>query len=280
MKILFIGNRDNVLKELINYPVELDILVLKGSVLESYCSNNNLSYTLFAMRDKKLLESRVLLCNYDILISNGCPFILPVVDKLMLNIHPTYLPFLKGRTPINGVILHSYDFFGATMHQIDAGVDTGKIVYRSKIKLTKDIDLGLLYYISFQLEREVFKKGWKLLHDSNFNPELIPNVKQINLGSYYDRNDSDRLINFKLMNVEEIQKIVRAFGISSQGAILKDNLIINGQVITKVYESEIIENSFLIKRFENIIPGEVALEYDNKFLIKCLNGLIKVKLFS
>ena len=280
MKILFISNRTNVLKELINYSVELDILVLKGSILENYCNSNNLSYSLFEMKDKELVINKVMLCNYDILISNGCPFILPVTNKLMLNVHPTYLPFLKGKAPINGVIFHSHDFFGATMHQIDAGIDTGKIIFREKIKLTKDIDLGLLYYISFELEKEVFRKGWALLNDNNFKIDLIPNVSQINLGSYYDRKYSDRVIDFKLMNVEEIQKIVRAFGISSQGAILNENLIINGQFITKVYESEVVENSFIIKKFKNILPGIVALEYDNKFLIKCLNGIIKVKVFS
>ena len=95
MKILFIGNRTNVLKELINYSVELDILVLKGSTLENYCISNNLLYFPFEMKDKNMIINKVKLCNYDILISNGCPFILPVVDKLMLNVHPTYLPFLN-----------------------------------------------------------------------------------------------------------------------------------------------------------------------------------------
>ena len=51
-------------------------------------------------------------------------------------------------------------FFGASMHFMDDGIDTGKIIYQEKVDLTEDINLSMLYYMSFRLERDVFKHGF------------------------------------------------------------------------------------------------------------------------
>lgn len=49
---------------------------------------------------------------YDILISSGCPYILPVTeltklkrDSKYINIHTSLLPDCKGRHPINAALL-------------------------------------------------------------------------------------------------------------------------------------------------------------------------------
>tara|TARA_B100000787_G_scaffold137192_1_gene106057 strand:- start:643 stop:1482 length:840 start_codon:yes stop_codon:yes gene_type:complete len=279
MKVLFIGNRSNVLQELLKKVDKLEILALKDSYLEAYCINNSINYLSFVFKDKDFVIKKVTDIDYDILVSNGCPFILPIVNRLMLNIHPTYLPYLKGKSPINGVIYNSYKFFGATIHLIDSGVDTGKIIFRKKIELTDDIDLGLVYYLSFELEKEVFMKGWCILNELNFKADLISNQDNEE-GSVFNRSESKRVISFKTMSANDIHRVIRAFGIYSQGALLKDNLIVNDKIIDKIYESEVIVNSFLNNKFKNEIPGSVVLKYDNKFLIKCLNGLIKIKSFS
>ena len=141
MRVLFIGNRFNVLFELLNSFKEevsiVKIFVLENSHLETELKKCDCKYSVFSLNDKDHLIKKIKTLNFDILISNGCPFILPVSkitrnNQKFINIHPTYLPFLKGKTPLNGVFYNNMSFFGASMHFMDDGIDTGKIIYQKK----------------------------------------------------------------------------------------------------------------------------------------------------
>jgi methionyl-tRNA formyltransferase len=57
--------------------------------------------------------------------------------KYAINIHPSYLPMLKGRDPIKDALDNNYSYTGVTAHHITNVFDTGPILYQKKIKIYK-----------------------------------------------------------------------------------------------------------------------------------------------
>jgi methionyl-tRNA formyltransferase len=113
-KILFVGNRCSVYEVLRSADVRPRWLFAKPeSLLESELRRRGETFhALPAKSDflKILSES-----DWDLLISNGFPYILPVSQLqtgggILVNTHPSLLPYLRGRSPINGAI-----FFGAKL---------------------------------------------------------------------------------------------------------------------------------------------------------------------
>ncbi len=95
------------------------------------------------------------------LVSNGCPYLLPVSklkrNETWINIHPSYLPDYKGASPIKAMDKDNVGYVGATAHYMDDGMDTGKIIAKSKLE--GDFTLQERYDKSFALELEVFKEA-------------------------------------------------------------------------------------------------------------------------
>ncbi len=276
MKVLFIGNRYNVLECLLEISgLEVEILALRDSVLENILVKNKISFIPFELQNKEDVLQKILYGDYDVLISNGCPFIIPVNEnmdsKLLINIHPTYLPELRGKTPLNGIFFNGLNYLGATMHYISEEIDAGNIIYQEKIPVTEDIDQGLVYFLSFKMEATVFKKGWDILSSNNFN--FIGNTIDIKAGSYFNRTKDKMIVDFLEMSTEEIIKRIKSFGVLTQGCTVKNCDI---SKISKIYDAEKIINPFLLKMFINNKPGELLLSYDSKYLIKTIDGIIKV----
>ncbi|MEC3908021.1 formyltransferase family protein [Tamlana sp. 2201CG12-4] len=227
------------------------------------------------MENKEKCLDELLTISFDILISNGCPIIFPVkkfkTHQILINIHPTYLPHLQGKTPMNGVFYLKYSFYGATMHYIDKGIDTGDIIHQKKVKLTNDVDLGLLYHLAMKLEGSVFKKGWRKLKKANFKHI---GVKQCIESTYFNRNYEMQHLSFK-DNTNTLLLKIKSFGIKSQGciAIINDTKYI-------IFEAESIIHKPLLKSYKKSKPGEIVLSYDEKFLIKTIDGIIKVKKYE
>lgn len=272
MKIILIGNRDHVFYELINnFNFDVITWARKNSLLEKAAIRENQKYFVFSLEEKSLITDVVEKADYDILISNGCPFILPITGKTMINIHPTYLPFLRGKTPINGVFFNSMSFYGATMHYISEIVDGGNIIYQEKHDVTKDLDLGLIYYLSFYLEGVVFNKGMKLLIENDFLYEGQP--METNKGSYFNRTLEKATVDFEVMSTKTILRIIKSFAVSHQGVSIKN---IGSKRIKRIIDADEIENPLLLSLMKLINPGDVYLEYDQKIIVKTLDAAIRI----
>lgn len=68
-----------------------------------------------------------------------------VPDLNILNTHPSYLPYNRGKHPYYWALMDG-TMFGATIHRVDAGVDTGSILWRREVGL-KPTDTGAKAYI-------------------------------------------------------------------------------------------------------------------------------------
>lgn len=277
--VVFIGNRLNALQGLVRFR-ELNLVkayVLEGSLLHR--SLEKMSFPpgtvvdVFGMHEKTRLIDEIDASAFDILLSNGCPFILPVdrlkkPHQIFINIHPTLLPHLKGKTPLNGVFFTGSRAIGATMHHMDEGVDTGRVIAQEKVKLTKDIDQGLVYFLSFALERVALCRGMERLIESNFR---YKGRSQAGEGSYFNRTSDLQKADAARDDAGTILKTVKSFGIKSQGTILSA-----GVNTFLVFAAEEIVNPYLLSCYEERAPGETVLEYDGKTILRVRGGLIKL----
>jgi len=277
--VVFIGNRINTIKILLgdseNFFLK-KIFALKNSLLHNYCKEQNLEHELFEINpyDREYIFNYFINENYDMIISNGCPFILPIekIKKsnpsiIAINTHPTYLPHLKGKTPLNGVFMLNYNFIGATTHYINEGIDTGNIIYQKKTYLTKDLDQGLIYMISFDLETIVFKKAIEILISKKFN---YPGKPQKGKGSYFNRSNKIMNVNFNLDNTNTVVKKINSVGLIEIGVEVK----VNNEIYV-MHNAEPIINSFILNKYKTFTQGELLYSYSDKLLIKTIDGIVK-----
>lgn len=278
-RVLFIGNRAGVFRELSACAaLELTSLyAVRGSHLAEAAGAATVKARVFGSSEKAAVLAELAQAEFDLLISNGCPFVLPVSKMrrpghLFLNIHPGPLPDGKGRHPINGAVLLQQRHIGATLHYMDDGIDTGAIVHQETVALTDDLDLGLLYHLAFELEARVFCAGLQKLIAADFR---YPGQAQPAGGWFYSRRPEDQVLDLATMPDEEVLRRIRAFGIPSQGVLAQTSA---GRL--RLFEAEPIYNSFLREKYAGARPGTVVREYDSKLLLKTSGGLIKVRAYE
>ena len=172
---------------------------------------------------------------------------------------------------MNGVFYLDYKFYGATMHYIDNGIDTGDVIHQEKEDLSDDIDLGLLYHLAMTLEGRVFNKGWEKLKRVNF---INIGVKQKVNSTYFNRTLEMQKLDFKSSTNQILLKI-KSFGIKTQGCVVEI-----GNINYRIFEAEKIQNRYLLEKFQNEIAGKILLSYDEKLLIKTGDGMIKIKKYE
>lgn len=260
-KFLFVGNRRFVLEEMLRCGLEIaNVLVVKGTHLEKDLQNGLLP----ELKKPTLIESKSELMQiirqttFDVLISNGCPYILPIGDlpaAHYINIHPACLPDLRGVDPVIGAVLMGRDA-GASCHVMDQGIDTGNIIAQIKIPMTDDLDVTILYQLSFMAEREAFRvalaRNFKPAYPQNEKPDLV----------YYTRRLEDRQITFSEPN-ELILRKIKAFSNRSLGC----EFIVNGNLF-KVYSACVVRNPYLQAHLEKCDECVVALSFENSIVFK------------
>lgn len=59
-----------------------------------------------------------------------------ILDKIEIyNFHPSYLPYYKGPAPIQWQIKNRESEWGMTCHEVDSGIDTGRIIKRDTYRI-------------------------------------------------------------------------------------------------------------------------------------------------
>lgn len=278
-KVIFIGNRYKVLEKIRNNKfLELvDVYTVENSLLEDQLIKYGVDYRLINKRCFEETIEKIKNTKYDILVSNGCPFRLPISDlatdkQKFINVHPSCLPELRGMHSINYTLLSSIDYFGATVHYMDNNFDTGNIIAQKKVPLTDDIDLGLLYKLSFELEAETFQEAFEILHANNYEYD---GIRQSGRGYSYKRSLEDMTLDVQAMDAKEILKKIRAFGIKSQGVILK----VEDQTY-RIFDAQEITNPYIIEKYEPCSAGRIIFHYENSFLLKVKDGILKIKYYN
>lgn len=113
----------------------------------------------------------------------------------VLNLHPAYLPYNRGWHTPSWALLHGSPI-GATLHLMDAGIDSGDVVHQRVLPVSPGDTADTLYARLKRLELEVFREAWPALVDGTYRrtaqPEgcspghrrqdlLVPEVQRIDL---------------------------------------------------------------------------------------------------
>lgn len=141
---------------------------------------------------------------YDLIISFGYRHIIPknILDKLnrpIINLHISYLPFNKGAHP-NFWAHYEGTQSGVSIHEIDDGIDTGRIIYKSKVELDESLTLKKSYDILYQKIQLLFKENIEELE--KFSYKTIPNKIK---GTYHKKSDLPEWVDWDL-TIKEVKE--------------------------------------------------------------------------
>jgi phosphoribosylglycinamide formyltransferase-1 len=88
--------------------------------------------------------------------------LLSAFPNRMINIHPALLPAFPGKNGIEQAYNYGVKIFGVTVHYVDAGIDTGKIIAQECFKATGTETLQeieqKIHIIEHQLYTKVIKE--------------------------------------------------------------------------------------------------------------------------
>ena len=268
-KFVFAGNRFFVLEEMMGKGLDIvRIIAVKNSYLEKILVEKKIAHV--TVENKKQVIAIIEEIEFDYFIANGLPYILPISElkksnqKQFINIHPSFLPDLRGSDPVPGALLYGKNS-GATCHFMNDLVDAGDIIEQVEIKYSGCLDAGLLYQLTFMAEKEVFLKSLQ----RNFS--VLKKQTDAFNDIYYTLKKDDLLIDFS-ETAENIIRKVKAFNTVSQGAYFNfENECI------KVYDAEIVNNEYLLMRINEYPENMVVFNYEKKILIKKQNYFLKLK---
>lgn len=263
MKTLFVGNRGGVLAEMLELTEVVGIGVMKGTFLERDPILEGKLYTpISSYADLKGFVAE----HPDVLVvSNGLSLVIKTGDFLrnrFVNIHPSFLPDLRGIDPVLGAILFERDA-GATCHEIDDGIDTGPIISRIKIPHSEDLNASLLYQLSFRAEAQVFRRAWERDFKVT-NPQ-----ENADDSIYFSRKHDTRILPLS-EGIESCLRVIKAFDNRNQGArffVGDDEYVTHSGWISR---NLFLDNLYGARtNFEIVMVFEdtVVIRFDDAFLL-------------
>lgn len=272
VKTVFIGNRPSVLDSLCRNP-RIDLvhaLALNGSMIGADANGGKVTFV-SACGDRERVLNVLFNAEYDLCVSAGCPYIIPVkklpADRVFINSHPSVLPLGRGKHPINECLLSGNNVAGATLHFLSDGLDEGDIISQASFELTDDLDLDILYSFIFDLECEVFEHGLQKLLNSGFTYKGRP---QTGKTTYFSRQVSDAFFDIASGNADDLVRRVRAFSSDNLGI----RVHVDGEELS-LHRASRVRNRFLEERYKAIEVGTAAIRRENVLIVKLRDGLVR-----
>ena len=237
-------------------------------------SNKNINLIKLKNVNHKISIRLIKSLNIDLIISMSYnqifkKKIISLFKKKIINCHAGYLPFYRGRSPLNWVLINDEKFFGITAHYINSKIDGGDIIFQKKF-LIRDQDnyLSILNKAYINCPK-VLVKAIRLILNKKVKP-----IKQNSIdkkGSYYRKRISgDEIIDWS-KNSREIYCFIRAL---SRPSVIATTFS-NKRKIT-INKADIVR----VKSKNNYIPGTIIKMTKNFFIVKTINSALKVKEWS
>jgi methionyl-tRNA formyltransferase len=120
-----------------------------GSNIE-YIREKNINSEIVVEKVKKIKPDLLITAHFDKLLKKA---LIDIPRIGCLNLHPSLLPFYRGRAPQHWPIINGEKKTGITVHFIDEGTDTGNIVLQREIELMENMyvsDLQLIWTREYQ----------------------------------------------------------------------------------------------------------------------------------
>lgn len=119
---------------------------------------------------------------------------------IAVNLHLAPLPEYRGCNQFSFAIFHGATHFGVTIHQIDAGVDSGPILFEDRFLLDKNIWVKDLYALSVQKGLTLFQQTLADLINANYEATQQTQLIASRGLNEFKRKDIDII---KQLNFEE-----------------------------------------------------------------------------
>lgn len=84
--------------------------------------------------------------------------LLQLFPNKIINIHPALLPSFPGAHGIKDAFDYGVKVFGITIHYVDSGIDTGKIIDQESFKVVDDMSLEEIENEIHRLEHQLYPK--------------------------------------------------------------------------------------------------------------------------
>lgn len=178
-----------------------------------------------------------------------------------INIHASLLPKYRGAAPIQWCIVDGEKETGVTIMQMDAGIDTGDILFTKKVEITEEETGGSLFDKLSQAGAELIVEALPKIEAGEVNP-----VKQDEALSNYARmlKKEDGQINWK-RPAEEIGRQVRGMDPwPSAYTYYKGKQF-------KIWKAQAVEGGT-----EGLQPGTIAQIEKQGIWIACGSGMLQV----
>ena len=94
----------------------------------------------------------VVLAGYNQLV--GEPFLAAFPDRV-INVHPALLPAFPGLGAVQQALDYGIKVFGVTVHFVDAGMDSGPIIFQRAVELPDATDAAAVLEVLHPIEHEL-----------------------------------------------------------------------------------------------------------------------------
>ncbi len=133
--------------------------------------------------------------------------IIDIPKVMCLNLHGGKLPDMRGSSPLNWAIIKNKKSFGLSIIKINAGIDTGDIIYEKSIPIESAYTIVDLHNIANEAFPEMLVE---VLEQIKNNTYTIKNQDK-DAGAYYPlRSPEDGFILFDQFTASDIHNKIRA----------------------------------------------------------------------
>ena len=118
--------------------------------------------------------------SYDWLLNIWSPLIhkSEILKKIKrnLNLHPSYLPFAKGKDPYVWSVEKQFPI-GVTIHEMNTKIDYGKVFVQKKINMKFPYTGGDVFDNTLKECVELFKKNWKKILQNKIKKKKLKKIR-------------------------------------------------------------------------------------------------------
>lgn len=196
MKILYFTNPDikdpNVIPDILRLAGD-EVLCTYQKISIEWILDNKIEF-IVSDRSRSLINKEVI----------------EYLNRKIVNLHPSFLPWNKGYHP-NYWSIKEGTPFGVTLHYIDEGIDTGNILAQTRLFYSDEDTLRTTYERLRFAMVELFRIYWPLIKCGN-----LPDSPQIQSeGSFHYKKDFDGVMptleegwDTKVKNINSLYKLV------------------------------------------------------------------------
>ncbi|MCL2253402.1 MAG: hypothetical protein FWC09_03080 [Lachnospiraceae bacterium] len=245
----------NILTEKYGIPVfEADSYFLTDEKMQTFLGNNSFALGI-SMGWQRLIPQSVLDCfKYGIFGFHG---------------NSGYLPFGRGRSPLNWSLLLGDTRFNLNLFRYDEKADSPNVFAKEMFSLTLHDDIQTAQYKNMICSKRLIRKLIIAFNEAKEKGTYIPiNTESKDFDSWYQkRTASDGKIDFR-MRTREIYNLIRAVAAPFPGARAK-----MGDSIVKIWEAHPFDEMI---DFSEYAPGEIIDIFGDKVIVRTVDGSLLI----